>query len=467
MHPNAMKFAYALLAGSIVLALAGCGASPSGSGGSADNGPKAGGKTDANGAAEAPTGAGKLTGSLEVQVFKGGYGLDFWQQAGKEFQAKNPDLQLAVDGSPDVAAVLQPRLAGGNPPDLMYPGWKLNAWSLVEDGQLDLLDDALDSPAFDGKGKWRDTFLPDVLKLGTNDGKQYMLPYFFSVWGWWYNPDLFAKNGWAVPKTYDDLLALCTKIKAAGMAPITYQGKYPYYMIQGMILPWVQEIGGMQAINDLQSLQPGAWKSPAVLKAVGMIKELKDKGFFEDGAVGLSHTESQTEFLKNKAAMIPCGTWLNSEMRNVMPPGAKIQYMQPPIAAGTGDPTAVEIDIEPWMIPTAAKNPNAAVAFYKYMTSVEVAKRFVTEKGTLTAIKGSDEVKLPDTLVEAAKDCKTAKTIWSYMVVQWYKDMEHELEGALTSLLNSEITPEQFCDRAEAAAQKVRDDSNITKHKVG
>lgn len=460
-----MKFVHALLAGSLLFALAGCGSSPSGDSGSSAQGGSGGGSDEVP-TVEAPTGSGTLTGSLEVQVFKGGYGLDFWQQAGKEFQAKNPGLQVTVDGSPDVASMLQPRLVNGTPPDLMYPGWKLPIWAAVSEGQLDLLDNALDSPPYDGKGQWRDTFLPDILKLGTSHGKQYMLPYFFNVWGWWYNPDLFAKNGWAVPKTFDDLLALCPKIKAAGMAPITFQGKYPYYMLQGMIMPWVQDIAGIQAIDDLLYLKPGAWKSPALLKAVTMIKELKDKGFFEDGAVGLSHTESQTEFLRNKAAMIPCGTWLYSEMRDVMPPGAKIEFMNPPLVAGSGDPTAVTIDIEPWMVPKDAKNPNAAVAFYKYLTSVDVAKRFVVQKGTLTAIKGSDNVTLPPTLVVPAQAVKSAKTIWSYTVVQWYKQMETDIEGALTSVLNGELTPEQFCDRAEAAAEKARNDPDIPKHKV-
>ena len=61
-----------------------------------------------------------------------------------------------------------------------------------------------------------------MLKLGQFNGKQYELPFHFNILGWWYNPDVFTKHGWAVPKTFNDLLALCPKIKAAGIAPITY-----------------------------------------------------------------------------------------------------------------------------------------------------------------------------------------------------------------------------------------------------
>lgn len=449
-----------MLGGAAVLALglAGCGDSGKGSGGS-----------DETAAPSAPVAAAdkKFTGNLEVQAFKGGYGIDFYEAAAKEFEAKNPGLKIKVEGNPKVWEQLRPRLVQGDVPDLMFPGWGLDHWALAEEGQILTLDSALDSPAAEGGAKWRDTFEPTILKLGQKEGKQYVLPYYFNVQGWWYDPELFAKNGWQVPKTFPELLALCEKIKAKGIAPLTFQGKYPYYMIEGMLLPWAQSIGGIKAVNDAQNLEPGAWKSPAMLGAAQLIAQLRDKGYFQEGAVGMSHTESQTEFLNGHAAMIPCGTWLYSEMKNVMRPGAKMQYMLPPVdPAGKGDPTALLISIEPWMVPAKAKNPEAAIALFKYMTSLSKAKEFVEQKGTLMAIKDSDQAKLPETLVEPAKDFRASKTVFSFMDRQWYPTMEKEIEDALTSMLNGQSTPEQFCDRAEAAAQKTKSDDTISKHKV-
>ena len=49
----------------------------------------------------------------------------------------------------------------------------------------------------------------------------------------------------------------------------------------------------------------------------------------------------------------------------------------------------------------------------------------------------------------------------------WYKKFETELEGLMASLLEGKITPQQFCDGAEAEAEKVRQDDTITKHKMG
>jgi N-acetylglucosamine transport system substrate-binding protein len=451
-----------LLVGLLLSVLvAGCGSGDT----SASKDAKGGGAASADTGNEV-AGTDKPAGTLDVAAFKGGYGIDFYQQSATEFDSKNPGLKTTVTGDPRVWETLRPRFVSDSPPDLCFPGWGMDHWSLAEEGQLMLLDKAMDSKPYEGSGTWKDTFEPSLLALGQQDGHQYVLPYYFNVMGWWYDPGVFAKNGWSVPRTYDDLLKLCDQIKAKGIAPITFQGKYPYYMIDGMLLPWAFDVGGEQAVKDAQNLVPGAWKSPAFLKAAQMIKELNDKGDFEKGAVALSHTESQTDFLQGKAAMIPCGTWLHSEMKNVMQAGAQMDFMLPPVAAGPGDPTNVIIGIEPWMVPSKGKNPNAGIAFFKYMTSLTKAKQFVEQKGTLMAIKGSDAAKLPPELKTPSAVFKSSKAVWAVQYRQWYPAFEKEIENALTSMLNGELTPGQFCDRVEAAAQKTRDDDSIKKHKV-
>jgi N-acetylglucosamine transport system substrate-binding protein len=416
----------------------------------------------------APTGVGELSGDVEVQAFKGGYDIDFYAKAAEEFSAEHPNLTVKVEGNPRVWEQLRPRFVGGSPPDLVFPGWGMDHWALAEEGQLMTLDAALDSPAYGGNGTWRDTFEPALLEMGKADGKQFVLPYYFNVMGWWYDPKVFADNGWTPPATYDELLVLSEKIKAKGMAPITFQGKYPYYMVFGMLMPWARSVGGAEATIAAQNLEPGAWKSPAMLRAAQMIDELNKKGFFQRGAVGMTHTESQQEFLQGKAAMIPCGTWLYSEMRNIMAPGAQMEFMLPPVVAdGKGDPSSLIISIEPWMIPKDAKRPNEAIAFFKYMTSPEKARQFVSEKGTLMAIKGSAEGSdLPAVLEQPGKLFGQSKDVWAVMYREWYPAFHQEVEGALTSLLNGQLTPEQFCDRLEAAAEKTRNDPDVKKHKV-
>ena len=424
-------------------------------------------KTESPTSTSAPAPDAKIEGNVEVAAFKGGYGVDFFERVGKEFEAKHPGVKVKVEGDPRIWEKLRPRFMGDTPPDLAFPGWGMDHWALKDEDQLLPLDDALATKAAEGDTTWGETFDPGLLKLGQMDGKTWVLPYFYSVLGWWYDPGVFKKNGWTPPKTFDELLALGEKIKAAGMAPLTFQGKYPYYILDGMILPWICSVGGPEAVKACQNLEPGAWNSPAVLKAAQMLDELNKKGFFQRGAVGMTHTEAQQQFLQGKAAMVPCGTWLRAEMEGTMPEGSSMRFMLPPIAAGgKGDPNAVIIKIEPWMVPSRAKNPAAAIALYKELTSLSNAKKFVEEKGTLMAIKGSDQAKLIPELEEPARVIRESKDVYAAQYREWYQTLGKELEDATTALMNGTITPEQFCERAEKKAQEVAKDSSISKHKI-
>ncbi|NUQ69529.1 MAG: extracellular solute-binding protein [Chthonomonadales bacterium] len=407
-------------------------------------------------------------GELNVALFKGGYGTDFFEEAAKEYEAAHPGKKIKVWGNPRVWEQLRPLFVAGTPPDLTWPGWGMDYWPLVYEKKVIPLDTYLDGAPYEGRGAWRDTFEPSLLALGQHEGKQYMLPYFFSINGWWYDKALFAKHGWTPPKTWSAMLALCGKIKAAGIAPITYQGKYPYYAIAGFLVPWAISHGGMQVFDDCQNLKPGAWKSPSMLEAARRIKQLMDLGYFQKGANGMSHTEAQMEFVTGRAAMIPCGTWLHSEMREQLPKdGFEMTFFLPPaLDDGKGDPTAVAIGIEPWVIPTDGKNRALAVDFYKYLTTPEKARQFVEQKGTLMSVKGSDQATMPPYLEAPAAVFRAAKVTYSSEYAQWYPALGKASQDAMSALMTGESTPEQFVQRLEDAAEQARRDPNLVKHRV-
>jgi ABC-type glycerol-3-phosphate transport system substrate-binding protein len=82
------------------------------------------------------------------------------------------------------------------------------------------------------------------------------------------------------------------------------------------------------------------------------------------------------------------------------------------------------------------------------------------------SIKGSDTAKLPDYLVSAAAAFRKCKTVWNFEFSHWYPSLDTEYQNALTALLTSAATPEQFVDRLEKAAEAVRQDTSLPRHKV-
>jgi len=404
---------------------------------------------------------------LEVAVFQGGFGLDFFEYAAREYEKTHPNVKIRVWGNPRIWEQLRPRFVAGDVPDLTWPGWGMDYWALVTDGKVMEMDSYLARKAYGQDKPWKDTFIRDLLEKGKMNGHYYILPFTNNVFGLWYNVDMFEKNGWTPPKTYEELLSLCERIKKTGIAPITYQGKYPAYALRGFLLPWAISAGGMQAYRDAQNLEPGAWKSPAFLRAAQMVAQLRDKGYFQKGAMGMDHTGSQMEFVLGRAAMIPCGTWLGSEMKKQIPPGFRMRYMNPPVLSdGKGDPTTTSASAENWIIPKEARHPDEAADFFRFMTSVDMARKFVERKNTLTSIIGSDECKLPPDLVEPARLLRQAGATWDADYAQWYKAMSKEVENAMAALLSGEVTPQQCVDRMEKAAERVRRDKSIPKHRM-
>jgi N-acetylglucosamine transport system substrate-binding protein len=407
-------------------------------------------------------------GALEVRAFQGGYGVDFYEACAREYEAAHPGVKIDLKGDPRIWEQLRPRFVAGNPPGLAFPGWGMDNYALIYEHQVLPMDDALlTSPYGASTGTWKDTFIPEILKLGQYEGRTYLLPYYLTLNGWWYNVNLFEQHGWQPPRTTDELFALCEKIKAARIAPLTHQGKYPYYALQGFVLPWAISIGGIETYRAAEALKPGAWKAEPFLKAAELTDELRKKGYILEGSNGLSHTEAQMEFLRGKAAMIPCGTWLESEMKKQLPPGFRMAFILPPrVPNGKGDPTALQVGVEPWLVTTRGANPALATDFFKFLTSPKKAREFVLAKGTLTAVRSSNEGELPPTLRGPAEALRNAKITWTTRYSQWYKPLEEGMKNAMAELLAGSVSPQQFVDKVEAEATKVREDPNIPKHQV-
>ena len=404
---------------------------------------------------------------LDIKVFSGGYGHDFFEEAGDEY-AGAYGISAKTEGDPRMWERLRPDFVAGNPPDVAWPGWGMDYWGLVFDGQIEPMDDYLAMTPYDSEeGTWRDTFDEQLLKLGQFEGKQYMLPYHVNLNGWWYNKTVFDEHGWEFPTTFEELLELGEKMKAADIAPLTFQGQYPYYMLYAFIYPWTISSGGIDAWNDCQNLVPGAWKSEHILRAAKAVETLRDKDFFLDGSLALDHIQSETQFLDGKAGMVPCGTWLYAEMESAWPPGVTAEFMlPPPFADGPGDKTALMVAIEPFVIPTDAKNKDHGVNYYRYITSKDKALQFVEEKGTLMAIKGLEEAIYPPHLETPARLFSQSKTKWHSEYRFWYPELAQEAEDAMSALLAGKIDAQTFCNRLEAKAEETRNNDQIIKHKI-
>jgi N-acetylglucosamine transport system substrate-binding protein len=407
--------------------------------------------------------------SLEGIFFEGGFGRGYIDNAADIYRTLHPENDMTVEGIQRVQEVLQPRFIGGNPPDVIDNSGAGNIPmdALVADDQLADLAPLMAAPSLDTPGKtFGETLFPGSQDTGVFDGKQLFLNIAFTVAGIWHSKSLFEEKGWAYPTTWEEMLATCEAIKTDGMAPWTYQGLYPQYMVFGVLDPLIYKVGGLQAIVDLDNLVDGAWTSDPVLEAVTMISQLAENDYILAGTEGLTHTESQAEWLQGNAAFIPCGTWLENEMRELTPDG--FDMVVKPVPGPTADDfnALLAWPGEPYIVPKNAANVVGGMEYMRCMLSKANAQYFAQEISAIMPVfGGSDGIELSAALVSALDAVEGAEDqVFNRLWAGWYSDLGTATRDAMGELLTGRSTPEQFCETVQGVADDIKADDDIPKY---
>ena len=148
-----------------------------------------------------------------------------FEWAFNKFQEENPDVTIEVNNFDHEGYKQAIRnFLTTSPPDVFnwYAGNRMLPF--VRAG---LVEDVSDIWSDTG---WVDGNLTEGMshakKPMTIGGKQWGIPYTYYQWGVYYRKDIFEANGISVPTTWDEFVAACATLKAAGVTPITIGSKY-------------------------------------------------------------------------------------------------------------------------------------------------------------------------------------------------------------------------------------------------
>jgi N-acetylglucosamine transport system substrate-binding protein len=411
--------------------------------------------------------------ALEVVIFNGGFGEEYAKAHESMYKERYPKADIRHSATQEISKTLQPRFVDGSPPDVVNNSGagSIDFNGLVSQNALADLSELLDAPSLDVAGKKvRETLLPGAVEVGSYDGKPLVLNYAYTVYGIWYSTKLFRERGWQYPKTWDDHIALCRTIKAAGIAPWTYAGKHPRYMSWPVIATAIK-LGGVDVAMKIDNLEPNAWKSDAMKTSADAWHQIVKDGFILSGSSGLDHKQSQTEWCRGNAALISCGSWIENEQKEVTPPGFDMAVAPTP-SLGPADklPFAAIRGTagEPFIVPAKAKNKQGGLEYLRVMLSKKGATDFTKKVSSLTIVQGSTEgVDLPVGLrsVVAALDA-SGQDGFNWVYQQYYRKLERTLvDAACGKFFTGAIGPTEFLDECQRGADEIARDSSITKYK--
>lgn len=272
-----------------------------------------------------------------------------------EFNKTNPNIEIKFDPTnpPDYNATLRLALENGTGPDIFYARSYDTGRELFKAGfMLDLSDFTALSNYDDGaKAPWTSA-----------DGKNFAQPFMAVSHGIYYNKDLFAKLGIAIPTTWAELLDAAKKIKADGVFPFANGLKDEWdinEVVWQNIAPGV--IGGAEGRKAYES---GAkpFNDEGIVAVFQALKDLSP--YFPDGVSGVDYNSAKSLFRLGKAAMIFDGSWSIPDYQGDNAPAFDWSVFAVPAAAGkTGG---------------VAFHPDNGIAINPKSAHIDAAKTFLT-----------------------------------------------------------------------------------------
>lgn len=374
-----------------------------------------------------------------------------FQALADAYMEANPNvtIEITVQENEAFKADLTTAMQAGDPPDI-FQSW--GGGVLYQFAEAGLVRDITADLAVDG---WGDSFTPAALGLFANDGKNYGLPWVQGVVGVWYNKALFNQAGiTATPATWTEFLDTVTKLKEAGITPITVgEGdKWPGHFY------WVYlatRLGGKAAFDAAYTRQ-GAFTDEPFVQAGALLSDLVALEPFQDGFLAATYPDSSATFGNGGAAMELMGQWHASVQADSSESGEGLGadlgwFPFPAVDGGAGGPNDVLGGCDGYAF--GANAPDAAVDFIRFVTSLE-NQTSLTQQGitVLPTVKGAEVAVEDENLLAVADALATAEYFQLYYDQFLPPVVGGVVNDSVAGIFAGTLTPEQAAQQIDDSA---------------
>lgn len=404
---------------------------------------------------------------LNIAIFEGGYGPDYWNEMVAKFEEAYPGVTVNMQISPKIGDLIRPQIVAGEVPDFIsmndndQTGVVL---SLIKENALTDLTDVFEGPGLEDETPLKDQIIDGVLDTAKcapyGDGKIYLAPFNASPMGLVYNKTLFEEKGWELPVTWDEFFALGDVAKEEGYALFTYAGIYPGYM-ESFLWPALASASGIDNVKAISSYTEGSFSKEEVVQVLDNIEKISSGGYLLEGTTSLNHTQSQTDMMMNKALFIPNGNWMEGEMKD-SPRADGFEFgLCPAPVLKEGDEQYVMTSVEQFSIPAAAKNPELAKEFLRFLYTEESSKLFAEKANGIYALKNATEWS-KGIVTEGVYSMNDIYNNATSMVFGWDAmpegsmiDIQVPVFNAISDVMNGAMTGQEWADGVEAAFAEI------------
>ena len=214
-------------------------------------------------------------------------------------------IDTAIAGGANARTAAINRTVGGTPPTMMQFNTGKQFDELVEN---DLLNDV---EAVAAEQKWKDKIPAPILAATTRNGKMFAVPVNIHGQNWlFYNTAVLAKVGAQEPKTWDELIPILDKIKAAGLIPLAFSGQKTWE--RNLFNAVMVGQGGPELWDAVYGKKdPAAVKTPAFKQVAETYGKLRS--YVDPGAPGRNWNDASSLVIQGKAGFQVNGDWAKGE----------------------------------------------------------------------------------------------------------------------------------------------------------
>ena len=174
----------------------------------------------------------ELSGTITIGMPAYPGGEQGWKAVAERYNEYHPNVEIVIDLKPgDGYGEWITNICRSEDPAVDIAAFDSGDYTAVT--MIDFSDYAdMDSPYSDGT--WSEQFDPSAMDISRVTGRIEKMYMFTTQVMWMYNKEIFEEVGVEVPETWDELVAVCEKLDAAGYQPLALDGDYASYQASGM-----------------------------------------------------------------------------------------------------------------------------------------------------------------------------------------------------------------------------------------
>ena len=260
-----------------------------------------------------------------------------------DFQPTNPT---------DYNATLRLQLESGTGPDLMYVRSYATGADLYNNGYLAKINDLTGLA---------DAVSEQNLAPWTTNGDTFAVPIIGVTHAVYYNKDIFAANNIEIPTTFEEFLAACETLKAAGITPLANGVAEEWDILETFFLGMLPNYIGGPDNRVLYETGEKKLNDEAFVKAYTDMAKVAP--YLPDGFEAVTYNDSQILFATGRAAMFMDGSWTLGTYTDV---DFEWGTFAMPAPAGTGTAITFHLDAAIGMN-AATQHPEEAKAFLAWL----------------------------------------------------------------------------------------------------